>query len=158
MPKPLVVFHFEDNNGKRAEHRYVFNASAIDPATGGAGVNTLRDALVSLSDARLTHYEIIFSSGDIGGPPPAPTSDCLRRLSLLYRNGDEWGAVLFPSPVALPDDGLDTYGHSRFTRAEAILSGVLADLERLVANQVKSDGSPFPDTFIVGSPAGGLPL
>lgn len=155
MSQALVTFYFEDDAGKVAQIGFWFDAAVLDLEGGGVGVQAVRDALINLSSARLTHYEIVYKSGPLSTPPAQAGSTVYRRLSLLYREGDNFGSILLPCPADLSATGNEPYGTLRLTRGEAILSGMLDDLEAIVAGSLKRGGEPFPATFYLGGAAGG---
>lgn len=151
-----ALYHFEDNKGGRASTRFKLPTGLATSGGAGAVAAAIAAALVALCDARLTRYEIIHHSGQLSSPAPAPTSDCFRRVSLLYRDGTGSGSITLPSFVALPFDEDDPYGAGRITRAQLLLWGLLDNVEALVEDTLRPDDTPFPTTFVVGGAAGGL--
>jgi hypothetical protein len=155
MPTTCLVVYFDDNNRHKAETRFWFPNGAVTSDGAIAGSGGIISALSAISSARITHYETRINSDRISGDAPAPASDCFRRLSLFYRNGTSIGSLTVPSWTGLPVDTDGPYQFIRVTRDAAILSGVLANLEALVANTVTKEGEPFPGNFVVGGTSGG---
>jgi hypothetical protein len=148
-----LVLHWVDASGKKSECRLHYKPAALDTAGGFVPQASIIAAIQAISSAHLDYVEVRHEYVTGTNPPFGyEGSDTARKLLLFFRNASGSRAVSIPSAAShLPFDAAGPYRHTRITRENALLSGVLGDLFSSLYATVLLDGSAFPDSFATGA-------
>lgn len=145
--------YFRDNNGKVAVMTVPFGPGE-DIAGALQALLALVPFVAAVSDASVTHAEIVKEYSGPSSSPPAPGSDVKRATVLFYRNEDDTSSVLVPSVALVHFEATGPYSGKRVTRQSASLSGVLSSLDNLLAGALDDVGRAYGTYFIVGGVTG----
>lgn len=119
-----------------------------------AAANQLYDAIRPVSDAIFPLAKFEYAIDYPSNPAPSIVSNSYERAILVFRNGESRGILSVPSPSPVLFNLVGDYGNIVITRERLQLLGLLAPLESALVNFAIPDGSPFPNTFIIGSRQG----
>lgn len=150
MELPRLQLRLVDNNGGVSRPGF-YLPEGTPPADALSFANALRSAVLPLTLCQLQGGALTYDLGIEPSGPAALDSDCHLNLLLFYSTGQNHGSLAIPSPRQLAYDLADEWQGFRLTRASAITSGLLSDIENLVTGTVFRFGQPFPNTFTVGA-------
>lgn len=145
----VAVYHFADNNGKRAETRLHLGGDFISDASIGLAL-MLASALQGASDARLVRVELAASFNRPGAAGPQLGSDVRRTGILFYRNGDDCSSFSLPSLNRLYAESSGRYAGVRVTRSSLDLWNMLNTMDTLLVGALDPVGRPYGSRFSVG--------